>query len=147
MCLVKSDCQRSRREGLRILSRKRARDGTPAGTVYSRFTVCPSLFAGYAHGLTTYTSAVKQGADKGRAPAVSEPEDASNDEEVEREEYAMRQPPAPGRRGEEQTVYVIEFETEEEGKGESRRSRGGKDMADGESGVQLRPNWLFKDFS
>ncbi|XP_011500606.1 PREDICTED: uncharacterized protein LOC105364391 [Ceratosolen solmsi marchali] len=97
---------------------------------------------GYAHGLTTYTSAMKHSMEKSRQTAASELEDARLDE-AEREESAIehhhrqqQQPSASDRRGEEQTVYVIEFETEEDGKGESRRNRGGKDMNDESSDGQ-----------
>ena len=67
---------------------------------------------------------------------------SSNSNGNAEDDYPMAgQPPprrkaqaATGRRGnEQQTVYVIEFETEADGKGEGHRNRGSKDMPDGKS--------------
>lgn len=78
-------------------------------------------------------------------PAPSSPSNdgtqktSAEDQDDEREDYAMAMAPvAPPRRGDEQTVYVIEFETEADGKGEGHRSRGGKDLSDGTHRVLIK---------
>lgn len=55
-----------------------------------------------------------------------EPATSKNDEDLREESFAI--PTMPKRRNKEQTVYVIEFETEADEKGEGHRIRGAKGM-------------------